>query len=126
MPTIQPASSKGSLGSMFTRLPARTIAVAQTNTGSEQARSQPDVSRRLVVELRDMPAELIPKRLSKALLAQHLRPATHIQGDAHEHGGGRRRRSEWRNPSRSSHHRRCRSSSTRKTAMTATRKALVR
>ena len=50
---------------------------------------QADGSRRLVVELRDMPVELVSKRVAKALLAQRLRPVAHIQGARPEQGGGR-------------------------------------
>ena len=45
--------------------------------------------RRLVVELRDTPVELISKRLAKALLAPRLRPVAHIHRAAPEQGGGR-------------------------------------
>ena len=73
---------------MFTRMPARKIAIAADQYGNELHARHPDGSRRLVVELRDTPAELIPKRLAKALLALRLRPAGHIQMDAHEQDGG--------------------------------------
>ena len=45
--------------------------------------------RRLVVELRDTPVELISKRLAKALLAPRLRPVAHIHRARTDQGGGR-------------------------------------
>jgi hypothetical protein len=56
----------------------------------QQRRDQhvpPPESRRLVVELRDMPAELISKRLAKALLAQRLRLVAHIPRAPPEQSG---------------------------------------
>ena len=78
MPTIrtQPSSLKGF--SLIRQL-ARMMAVGQTIGSSTMTSTlaRRD-SRRLVVELRDMPVELISKRLAKALLAPRLRPVAHI------------------------------------------------